>query len=48
MVRPTGQSVLQPQMDEELTAALSDGDTPMDITWQWYRGSTKIDRRNGY
>ena len=39
----TGQPVLQPQMGEELTTALSDGDTPLtDITWQWYRGSTEI------
>ena len=37
-----GQPVLQPQMGEMLTAALSDGDTPTDITWQWYRGSTEI------
>ena len=39
-----GQPVLQPQMGEELTAMLSDGDTPTaaTITWQWYRGSTKI------
>ena len=37
-----GQPVLQPQMGEELTATLSDGDTATDITWQWYRGSTKI------
>ena len=29
-------------MGEELTATLSDGDTATDITWQWYRGSTKI------
>ena len=36
--------VLQPQMGEELTATLSDGDTPTvtTITWQWYRGSTEI------
>ena len=39
-----GQPVLQPQMDEALTATLSDGDTPVDagIEWQWYRGSTEI------
>ena len=38
----TGQPVLQPQMGEELTAALSDGDTPTGIAWKWYRGSTEI------
>ena len=34
--------VLQPQMGEELTATLSDGDAATGITWQWYRGSTEI------
>ena len=37
-----GQPVLQPQMGEELTATLSDGDSPTEIEWQWYRGSTEI------
>ena len=37
-----GQPVLQPQMGVALTAALSDGDTATDISWQWYRGSTEI------
>ena len=38
-----GQPVLQPQMDEALTAALSDDDMPTGTTtWQWYRGSTEI------
>ena len=40
----TGQPVLQPQMNVELTAVLTDGDgvTADTIKWQWYRGSTKI------
>ena len=38
----TGQPVLQPQMGEELTAALSDDDAATAISWKWYRGSTEI------
>ena len=41
---PTQVPVLQPQMEVELTATLSDGDTAVaeGIEWQWYRGSTEI------
>ena len=29
-------------MGVELTAALSDDDTAMDISWKWYKGSSEI------
>ena len=41
-------STLQPQVDVELTATLTDPDEAMTntITWQWYRGSSPISGAN--
>jgi len=37
-------STLQPQVGQEVTATLTDGDTidPSTVNWQWFRGSTPI------
>ena len=37
-------STLQPQVDEAVTATLTDGDniTGGTVNWQWFRGSTPI------